>query len=74
MRARRKKRKKASAQVALDLTYQCGSQMNDLSYSRFMHSLKQADVELNRKVVVNMTANDAAGFAILTELTKRKLA
>ena len=50
------------------------ARMNGLSYSRFMYGLKQADVELNRKVLADMAVNDAEGFKTLAELAKSKLA
>ena len=48
--------------------------MNGLSYSQFMHGLKLANVDLNRKVLADMAVTDAAGFAKLVELAKTKLA
>ena len=50
------------------------ARMNGISYSRFMHGLKMADIDLNRKVLADMAVNDAAGFTTLTELAKSKLA
>ena len=38
-----------------------------LSYSRMMHGLKQAGIELDRKVLADMAVNDAAGFAKVVE-------
>ncbi len=48
--------------------------MNGLSYSKFMHGLKLAGVELNRKVLADMAINDSEGFATLAELAKSKVA
>ncbi len=48
--------------------------MNGLSYSKFMHGLKLAEVDLNRKVLADMAVNDAAGFATLAALAKSKIA
>ena len=48
--------------------------MNGLSYSRFMYGLKEAGVEMNRKILADMAVNDAAGFAKLAEVAKSKLA
>lgn len=48
------------------------SRMNGLSYSVFMHGLKLAGVDLNRKVLADMAVNDADGFAKLAELSKTK--
>ena len=45
-----------------------------INYSRFMYGLKEAGVEMNRKILADMAVNDAAGFAKLAELAKEKLA
>ena len=45
--------------------------INDISYSKFMHGLKQANITLNRKVLADMAVNDAAGFASLVETAKK---
>ena len=50
------------------------ARMNGLSYSKFMHGLKLAGVELNRKVLADMAINDTEGFATLAELAKSKVA
>ena len=50
------------------------ARMNGLSYSRFMFGLKQAGVEMNRKVLADLAVNDATGFATLAEVAKSKLA
>ena len=47
--------------------------LNGMSYSTFMHGLKLADVNLNRKVLADIAVNDAAGFTALTETAKAKL-
>ena len=45
-----------------------------VSYSKFMHGLKVANVDMNRKMLAEMAVNDAEGFAALAELAKSKLA
>ncbi len=50
------------------------ARMNGLSYSRFMYGLKQAGVEMNRKILADMAVNDAEGFAKLAALAKEKIA
>lgn len=47
--------------------------MNGMSYSTFMHGLKVAGIDLNRKVLADMAVNDAVGFSALTETAKAKL-
>jgi large subunit ribosomal protein L20 len=44
------------------------SRQNGMSYSRFVHGLKQAEIELDRKVLADMAVNDAATFKQLAEL------
>ena len=50
------------------------ARINGLSYSKFMYGLKQAGVEMNRKILSDMAISDAEGFAKLAELAKSKLA
>lgn len=50
------------------------ARMNGISYSRFMHGLKLANVDINRKMLSEMAINDAEGFKELTEIAKSKLA
>ncbi|MBD5084073.1 MAG: 50S ribosomal protein L20 [Clostridiales bacterium] len=51
-----------------------GCKMNGMNYSTFMHGLKLAGVEINRKMLAEMAVNDKAAFTQLTELAKGKLA
>jgi len=39
-----------------------------LSYSKFMHGLKKADISINRKMLADMAVNDAEAFAKLVQL------
>ncbi len=50
------------------------ARLNGLSYSKFMYGLKQADINLNRKVLADMAVNDPEGFATLVETAKAKVA
>ena len=43
---------------------------HDLSYSQFMHGLKKAGIDINRKMLAEMAVNDAAAFSKLAELVK----
>ena len=49
------------------------TRQNGLSYSKFMHGLSVAGINLNRKVLADMAVNDANGFATLVETAKAKL-
>lgn len=46
---------------------------NGLSYSQFMHGLKLANININRKMLAEMAINDAEGFATLVETAKAKV-
>ncbi|EOS44703.1 50S ribosomal protein L20 [Lachnospiraceae bacterium JLR.KK009] len=50
------------------------ARMNGISYSQFMHGLKLAGVEVNRKMLAELAVNDAEGFKTLAELAKSKVA
>ena len=71
--AGRKQRKRQCRQLWI-ARINAAARMNGLSYSKFMHGLKLANVDLNRKVLADMAINDAEGFATLAELAKSKLA
>ena len=49
------------------------ARLNGLSYSKFMFGLKNAGIELNRKVLADIAVNDAQGFAQLVETAKANL-
>ena len=46
------------------------ARQNGLSYSRFIHGLKQAGVELDRKIMADIAVRDAETFARLVEVAK----
>lgn len=46
------------------------ARMNGLSYSRMMHGLKLAGIEVNRKMLAELAVSDAAAFASLAETAK----
>ena len=50
------------------------ARINGLSYSKMMHGLKVAGIEINRKMLAEMAVNDAAGFAALAEIAKKAVA
>ena len=51
-----------------------GCKMNGMNYSTFMHGLKLANVEINRKMLAEMAVNDKAAFTQLTDMAKKALA
>lgn len=48
------------------------ARLNGLSYSKFMYGLKQADIDINRKMLSEMAISDPDGFASLVEVAKSK--
>ena len=49
------------------------ARQNDISYSKLMHGLKVAGINLNRKVLADLAVNDAVAFAALVEKAKAAL-
>ena len=50
-----------------------GARMNDLTYSRFIHGLKKANIELDRKVLAELAVSDPAGFSQVVSLASEQL-
>jgi large subunit ribosomal protein L20 len=48
--------------------------MNGLSYSKLMHGLKLAGIEINRKMLSDLAITDAAAFTALADQAKAALA
>ncbi len=71
--AGRKERKRQFRQLWI-ARINAAARINGLSYSQFMHGLKLANVDLNRKVLADMAVTDAEGFAKLVDVAKSKLA
>lgn len=46
------------------------ARLHGLTYSRFMHALKTAGIELDRKVLADIAVNDPDGFAQLVAQVK----
>ena len=71
--AGRKERKRQFRQLWI-ARIKAAARLNGLSYSQFMHGLKLANVDLNRKVLADMAVTDEEGFAKLVDVAKSKLA
>lgn len=50
------------------------ARLNGLSYSKLMHGLKLAGVEMNRKMLADLAVSDAESFTKLCDLAKEKIA
>jgi large subunit ribosomal protein L20 len=49
------------------------ARMNNLSYSNFIHGLKLAGVELDRKVLAELAISDPSGFSQIAGLASEQL-
>ncbi|MCM3357683.1 MULTISPECIES: 50S ribosomal protein L20 [unclassified Psychrobacillus] len=49
------------------------ARMNGLSYSRLMHGLKLAEIEVNRKMLAELAVTDAAAFTQIADLAKKAI-
>ncbi|MGM0378169.1 MAG: 50S ribosomal protein L20 [Bacillota bacterium] len=49
------------------------SRQNGLSYSRFIHGLKLADIKINRKMLSEMAIHNPEDFTKLVDMAKEQL-
>lgn len=49
------------------------ARLNNLSYSKFIHGLKRANVEIDRKVLAELAISDPAGFAHIAKVASQAL-
>ena len=50
-----------------------GARQNGLSYSKLMHGLKLAGIEVNRKILADLAVNDSKAFNDLATAAKSKV-
>jgi len=50
------------------------ARLNDMNYSTFMHGLKVANIELDRKILADMAMNNPEAFTKCAEASKKALA
>ena len=51
-----------------------GARLHGLNYSQLMNGIKKAGIEVDRKVLADLAANDPAGFRNVVEKAKAALA
>ncbi len=49
------------------------SRQNGMSYSKFMYGLKQADVQLDRKILADLAMNEPKAFEAVAEIAQQSL-
>ncbi len=64
---RDRKRKKGDFRRQWQIVISAALTEHDLSYSRFIHQLKEAGVELDRKVLAELAQDQPAAFAAVVE-------
>ena len=55
------------------LRINAAARMNDMSYSKFIHGLKVANIELDRKVLAEMAISDPLAFTQIANLAAQQL-
>ncbi len=49
-----------------------GARMNDMSYSKFIHGLKQAEIGIDRKILAELAVSDPGAFSQLAATAAAK--
>jgi large subunit ribosomal protein L20 len=65
-----RKRKKRDFRSLWIIRISAACKQNGISYSKFMHGLKVAGINLDRKVLADVAMNDEPGFRLLAEKVK----
>ncbi|OIO88896.1 MAG: 50S ribosomal protein L20 [Anaerolineae bacterium CG2_30_64_16] len=50
-----------------------GARLNGITYSRFVHAMKVADIRLDRKILAELAVSDPQAFARVVEVAKSAL-
>lgn len=69
-----RRRKKREFRRLFILRINAGCRNNGISYSKFIGGLKRAGIDLNRKMLADIAANEPASFTILVDRAKTALA
>ncbi|MCK4510315.1 50S ribosomal protein L20 [bacterium] len=67
---RDRKRRKGDMRRLWIIRINAGARIHGLTYSRFMHGLREANVEVDRKMLADMAVHDADGFAKFVTIAK----
>ncbi|MDK2985523.1 MAG: large subunit ribosomal protein [Clostridia bacterium] len=68
-----RKKKKGDFRKLWIARINAAARMNGLSYSRFINGLKQAGIEINRKMLADMAVNDSEAFSRLVQKVKEQM-
>ncbi|MGX2970928.1 50S ribosomal protein L20 [Helicobacter sp. 23-1048] len=67
---RDRKQKKRDFRSLWIIRINAACRMQDISYSKFMHGLKLANIEMDRKILADMALNDIESFNKLVQSAK----
>jgi large subunit ribosomal protein L20 len=70
---RDRKQKKREFRKLWIIRINAAARLNNISYSRLMHGLKLANIELDRKILADMAMNEPESFAKVAEAAKAAL-
>ncbi len=70
---RDRKQKKRDFRKLWIIRINAASRLNDMNYSTFMHGLKLANIELDRKILADMAMNFPESFTKIVEASKAAL-
>jgi large subunit ribosomal protein L20 len=67
---RDRKQRKGDMRALWIARINAASRQNGLAYNQFMHGLKTAGVEINRKMLADLAVEDSAAFTRLVEVAR----
>lgn len=70
---RDRKNKKREFRRLWIIRINAAARLNDLSYSKLINGLKNANIEIDRKVLANLAFNDMEAFAELCQIAKKNI-
>lgn len=70
---RDRKQKKRDFRSLWIIRINAACRLNGINYSNFMHGLKKAGIELDRKILADMAMNDAEAFSSVVASAKAAL-
>lgn len=70
---RDRKRKKRDFRQLWIVRINAACRINDISYSKFMHGLKLANIEMDRKILADMALENPASFSAIVKTAKTAL-
>lgn len=70
---RDRKRKKRNFRKLWIIRINAAARLNGLSYNRLINGLKNAGVEINRKLLAELAVNDAAAFSGFADIARKQI-